>query len=105
MTNEQPNVEARLSDLHRLLEVGIERLAGQIGLLGQRLDQQDVRHLDHGQRLDRHDERLDVLDRTAVTREDLNEKSRRTIATLGLITSVLGIAVGALTSIIIAIVQ
>jgi len=97
-------LEQRIADLQRAMEVGFERLAGQLGgqiaLLGQRLDQADVHRVETVQRLDRYDERLDALERTSVTREEMTERSRRTVAVAGVVMTVLSLLVGTGVSII-----
>lgn len=96
----------RLELLTPLAEIRGEmtELRGDVRLILQRLDQADKRAADQARELRRHDERLDALERTAVTKADMDRSRTRTMQVLGLIATVLGIAAGAGTNIIIALV-
>lgn len=94
-----------LALLRAELMTALTRIEGDVRLILQRLDQTDQRAADQARELRRHDERLDALERTAVTKADMDRSRTRTMQVLGLIATVLGIASGAGTSIIIAIVN
>lgn len=70
----------RLELLTPLAEIRGEmtELRGDVRLILQRLDQADARAADQDRELRRHDERLDALEATAVTRDELEkERSER----------------------------
>lgn len=94
-----------LALLRAELMTALTRIEGDVRLILQRLDQTDQRAADQANELRRHDERLDALERTAVTTADVDRRISRTIQVLGLIASVLGIVAGAGTNIIIAIIN
>ncbi len=82
-----------LQDLRRVTEVGLERVAGQLSLLVQRLDQADARDAHLGERIDAALSRLDVLERTTVTHDALNSRTARLYVILGLTVAALGVLV------------
>jgi len=85
-----------LQDLRRITEVGLTQVSGQLALLVQRLDQADERSSHLNQRLDRTDARVDQLERSAVTIEQLNARTNRVYILLGLLVSALGVAAAVL---------
>lgn len=94
----------RLELLTPLTEIRGEmtELRGDVRLILQRLDQADERAAAQANELRRHDERLDALERTAVTKADIDRRIGRTIQVLSVIATVLGIVAGAVTNIITA---
>lgn len=89
------DVALALSELRRLVEVGFEKTSGQTGLILQRLDQVDGRHAELAKRVDQDrtdsavrgdamEKRLDVVERDAVTRSQLTDRTRQIIAIVGL---------------------
>lgn len=90
-----------LADIRRSVEVGLTGVNGRLDVIIERLDH-------HGRRVDQHEEqltqldtRLDAVERTAVTREDMDSRGRRTISIVALVVSAIGIVVGTLTTVII----
>ena len=76
----------------------LDRIADQAD--GIRLDVVEVR----GDITD-HETRIRSLERTAVTRDDMAERSRRLLTTVSLLVTVIGIVIGTLTTVIIALVK
>ncbi|MGW4469656.1 hypothetical protein ACWENQ_08285 [Nonomuraea sp. NPDC004354] len=88
-------VDVALAALRGIVETGFARLDGQVALVIQRLDHVDARHADLVRRVDedraaaavthtKTEGRLDTLERTTVTREDLAERNRRLLTVIGL---------------------
>lgn len=78
-----PTLEQRIADLQRAMEVGFERLAGQVGsqiaLLGLRLDQAEAHRVEsaakfekHETRFDKHDGRMDDIERAYLPRTEFD---------------------------------
>ncbi|MEU6789887.1 hypothetical protein ABZ912_62830 [Nonomuraea angiospora] len=99
MSEEVPNLALALSELRRSLEVGLEKVGGTTALILQRLDQVDHRHNDLVQRVEqdrasadiRHaalEARLDAVEREAVTRVQLADRTKQIIAVVGLLVTV-----------------
>lgn len=87
------------------LMLSLTRIEGQLALLIQRQDQQDRRADAHDTRLSTLDSRLDVVERNQVTRADMEERSRRTVAWMGLVMATVSILTATGTTVIIAIVN
>lgn len=87
------------------LMVPLTRIEGDVRLVLQRLDSQDKRVDDHAAELKRIDTRLDQVERDQVTRMQLDERSRKTIQIITLISTVVSILVGSAITIIIAVVN
>ncbi|MEV1167329.1 hypothetical protein [Nonomuraea sp. NPDC049784] len=98
-SDEVPNLALALSELRRLVEVGFEKTNGSTALILQRLDQVDDRHAELAQRVEqdraaadiRHaalETRLDAVEREAVTRTQLADRTKQIIAVVGLIVTV-----------------
>lgn len=94
----------------------LTRIEGDIRLVLQRIDQGDQRAADHAQELRQLDDRQGRLERDhvpraevqqqiAAVREEMAEKSRRTIQIISIIAATFGTAAGVLAAIIIALVQ
>lgn len=71
--SEQQEVRDALARLERALEVGFARLSGRVDVVIQRLDQQDRRTDDHAQQIVSLDQRLDVVERDAATRAEVQQ--------------------------------
>lgn len=96
MSDQAPaDVALALAELRRLVEVGFEKTSGQTGLILQRLDHVDGRHAelvkrvdqdraDNAARNDALERRLDAVERDAVTRSQLTDRTRQIIAIVGL---------------------
>ncbi|WP_431928488.1 hypothetical protein [Nonomuraea jabiensis] len=102
MTNEEvPNLALALSELRRLVEVGFAQVNGQIALLRQELEQVNAQHASLVQRVEqdrltadvRHaalETRLDTIEREAVTRSQLADRTRQIIAVVTVLVAVAG---------------
>ncbi|HUR06293.1 MAG TPA: hypothetical protein VM347_27345 [Nonomuraea sp.] len=99
--DEVPNLALSLAELRRLVEVGFERTNGSTALILQRLDQVDDRHNELVKRVEqdraaaelRHvtlEGRLDAVEREAVTRTQLTERTRQIIAVVTVMVAVAG---------------
>ena len=98
-------IDAVVAEFRRMTEVSLTRIEGQLALLLQRQDQQDRRADQHDTRLVSLDARLDQVERTQVTREDLEKRSGKTLAWMGVIVAVVSILTATGTTVIIAIVN
>ncbi|QFY09653.1 hypothetical protein GBF35_26025 [Nonomuraea phyllanthi] len=98
---EAPNLALSLAELRRLVEVGFERTNGSTALILQRLDQVDDRHNELAKRVEQDraaadaryvalEARLDVVEREAVTRTQLTERTRQIIAVVTVLVAVAG---------------
>ncbi|MEV0821965.1 hypothetical protein [Nonomuraea rubra] len=101
MTEETPNLALALSELRRLVEVGFERTNGSTTLILQRLDQVDDRHAELVKRVEQNqaaaelryvalESRVDAMEREAVTRTQLTERTRQIIAVVTVLVAVAG---------------
>ncbi|GGK91169.1 hypothetical protein Ppa06_58400 [Planomonospora parontospora subsp. parontospora] len=101
--NEQPpaDVALALAELRRLVEVGFEKTSGQTALILQRLDHVDGRHAELAEQVKkdrdaaeaRHmvlENRLDAVEREAVTSAQLADRTRQIIAIVGLMVTIAG---------------
>jgi hypothetical protein len=93
-----------LADIHRVVEVGLTEVRGRLDVILSRLEQQDKRADQHENQIAGLDTRLDTVERTAVTREDMDARGRRTISIVALVVTGIGILVGTLTTVIITLV-
>lgn len=91
-----------LADIRRSVEVGLTGVNGRLDVIIERLDH-------HGRRVDQHEERigsldarLDVVERTAITRQDMDARGRRTISIVALVVTGIGILIATLTTVILA---
>lgn len=94
MGSEQQEVRDALARLERALEVGFARLSGRVDVVIQRLDQQDRRTDDHAQQIASLDQRLDVVERDAVTRQDLEQRQAASARTVTIVVSIIAIVAG-----------
>ncbi|WP_138718566.1 hypothetical protein [Nonomuraea basaltis] len=102
MTSEDgSNLALALETLRRLVEVGFEKTNGSTALILQRLDQVDDRHAQLAQRVEQDraaadvryaamEARLDAVEREAVTRTQLADRTKQIIAVVGLLVTVAG---------------
>lgn len=105
MTSEDgPNLALSLEKLQRLVEVGFEKVDGSIRLILQRLDQVDGRHAELTQRVEqdraaaeaRHivlEARMDAVEREAVTRTQLADRTRQIIAVVSVLVTVASVVI------------
>jgi hypothetical protein len=96
--------------LQESLNVGLERIHGQLALLVQRADQQDNRAAERDAEMRALEAKVAVLEaalaevrRQAVTRDDLDRDHQKLFRWLTLIVSLIAIAAGAGTSVLIAV--
>ncbi|SEU46647.1 hypothetical protein SAMN05421811_127104 [Nonomuraea wenchangensis] len=96
-----PSVALSLETLRRLVEVGFAQVNGQIALVRQELEQVNAQHASLAQRVEqdrmtadvRHaalETRLDALEREAVTRSQLADRTRQIIAVVTVLLLVAG---------------
>ncbi|MFG1709251.1 hypothetical protein ACFLIM_39275 [Nonomuraea sp. M3C6] len=101
MSEEVPNLALALETLRRLVEVGFEKTNGSTALILQRLDQVDDRHAELAKRVEQDraaaearyvamEARLDVVEREAVTRSQLTDRTRQIIAVVTVLVAVAG---------------
>ncbi|MFG1873405.1 hypothetical protein ACGFIV_01030 [Sphaerisporangium sp. NPDC049003] len=102
--SDQMSLDLALLDLRRLVELGFSETNGQNALILQRMDQADGRHIELVRRIDteraemvaRYNdvvERVQVLERDAVTKTQLAERTRQIIAVVGLLVTVAGVVI------------
>jgi len=112
---ETARLELAITELRGSMDAALARIEGRLELLVQRAEQADQRAADQAQQLRAQDGRLDTIERTMVTRGELderdtraqaqaNERSRRTLAVLAIVVTALGIGTSAGTSILIAVI-
>ncbi|WP_091094073.1 hypothetical protein [Nonomuraea wenchangensis] len=99
--DDMPSVALSLETLRRLVEVGFAQVNGQIALVRQELEQVNAQHASLAQRVEqdrmtadvRHaalETRLDALEREAVTRSQLADRTRQIIAVVTVLLLVAG---------------
>lgn len=83
------------------MEVGLTGVNGRLDVIIERLDH-------HGRRVDQHDEeltairgRLSTVEQTAVTREDMDSRGRRTVSIVAVVVTIIVALVGTLTTVFI----
>ena len=91
-----------LADIQRSLEVGLIGVHGRLDVIIERLDH-------HGRRVDQHEEkigaldsRLDTVEKTAVTRQDMEARAKRTINIVAVVMTGIGILIATLTAVVLA---
>lgn len=95
---------AALAEIRRLVEVGFTRTDGQNSLILQRMDHADGRHTELVKRVDQDrtdttargealERRLDTVEREAVTRVQLADRTKQIIAILGLLVTIVGVII------------
>lgn len=109
MTMPDPTrLELAITELKGSMDAGMARIEGRLDLLVQRAEHTDQRAADHAALIQRLDDRVDKVEATAATREEvraeMNERSRRTIQIVAIICALLGSATGAGTAILIAVI-
>ncbi|MEV0379819.1 hypothetical protein [Nonomuraea sp. NPDC050643] len=101
MTEERPNLALALAELRGAVELGFERTNGSTALILLRLEQADDRHAELVKRVEQDraagearyavlEGRLDVIEREAVTRGQLAERTRQIIAVVTVLVGVAG---------------
>lgn len=98
------SLDLAVLDLRRLVELGFAETNGQNALILQRMDQSDARHIDLVRRIDversetntRQSEladRVQQLERSAVTQAQLSDRTKQIIAIVGLLVAIAGVVV------------
>ncbi|UBU16687.1 hypothetical protein [Nonomuraea gerenzanensis] len=101
MTEETPNLALALAELRSAVELGFERTNGSTALILQRLEWVDDRHAELVKRVEEDraaaelryvamEGRLDAVEREAVTRTQLAERTRQIIAVVTVLVAVAG---------------
>lgn len=114
--DDQQTAALALSEFRREVSVSLAEIRGDVRLMLQRGEHSERRVDDLARLITRLDERLDLVERDQVTRAQLDERdqaaraqmderSRRTIAILALVITVVSILVGAGTAVAIALVN
>lgn len=93
-----------LADIQRSLEVGLIGVHGRLDVIIERLDHHGRRVDQHEERIGHLDARLDQVERTAITRQDMDTRAKRTISIVTVVVAGIGILIGALVTIILALV-
>lgn len=88
MSEEIPNLALALETLRRLVEVGFERTNGSTALILQRLDQVDDRHAELARQVSELENRLGEVEKNAVTRVQLADRTRQIIAIVSVLVTV-----------------
>lgn len=89
-----PSAEVALLRLQSSLDLGLEGIRGQLGLIIQRLDQQDRRADGHDADGEALEARVRDLEQTRVSAEELERRSRRQLGWTTVVVTVIGIVVG-----------
>ncbi|MEU7891680.1 hypothetical protein AB0B45_02320 [Nonomuraea sp. NPDC049152] len=92
MTSEESSntVPLALAELRGLVTLGFEKVNGQNALILQRLDQVDGRHAELAKRVEQLEARADALEREAVTRTDLSDRTKQIILVVGVLIALAG---------------
>jgi hypothetical protein len=99
MSEETSDLALSLAELRRLVEVGFERTNGSTTLILQRLEWVDDRHAELAQRVEQDrvaaelryaalEGRLDAIEREAVTRTQLADRTKQIIAVVSVLVTV-----------------
>lgn len=110
MTTPDPTrLELAITELKGSMDAGMARIEGRLDLLVQRAEHSDQRAADLASQIrrvedkaDKVDDRVDRVEAKAVTRAEMDEKSKRTLQVVAIICAVLGTATGSGTALIIA---
>jgi len=89
-TDDMPGLALALEKLRGAVELGFERTSGQTALILQRLDQVDDRHAQLAGQVENMETRLAEVERTAVTRSQLADRTRLIIAVVTVLLLVAG---------------
>ncbi len=100
-----PAQDHQLAIVKAELMIPLTEIKGDVRLVLQRLDSVDKRVDDQATELRHMDARLDAVERDQVTRMQLDERSKKTIQIITLISTVVSILVGSAITIVIAIVN
>lgn len=93
--------DAAIAQLRSELLLRLTELSGDVRLILQRMDQMDTRAQEHGNALAALDGRVDAVERTTVTRQELDRrdeqvraKTTQRLTVIGLIITVVNILIG-----------
>lgn len=90
MSADHPTAEElAISEFRREVAVGMTEIGGQLALLVQRAGQSDERFSRVDRAVEDLDKRTDAIERTQVTRSDLDEKGRKTLLLVSTVTAVI----------------
>ncbi|MEU7894119.1 hypothetical protein AB0B45_14785 [Nonomuraea sp. NPDC049152] len=93
-SQEQPlTVTLALAELRGLVELGFERVNGQNALILQRLDHVDGRHAELAKRVEQLETRADAVEREAVTRAQLSDRTKQIIAVASVLVTIAGVVI------------
>ncbi|WP_157430593.1 hypothetical protein [Actinomadura macra] len=91
-------MELALSELRRDTDVQLANLEGQLALLFQRNELNELQARDQARQLNELEDRLSAAEREQVTRAHLDNRFRHTLALLSLIAAIASVAVALLTT-------
>lgn len=94
-----------LAELRGELMTLLTRIEGDVRLVLHQIEQGARRADELDRRVERLDERMDQLESTRATREDLAERSRRTVQIISLIVSTAGLMLTGLITVITALIK
>lgn len=92
-----PSVELALAELSRKIDVGFTKTDGQLALLLQRTEAMERRADQQARDLESLESRLGKVERTAVTRSDMDKRTQRIIAIVAVLVAAAGIILGVIT--------
>lgn len=101
----EQQLEGVLADFRRTAEVSLARIEGALALLLQRQEQSERRADAQDAVLAKLDTRIDQVERSHVTRDDLDKRSQRTIAWMGVIVGIVSILTATATTVVITLVN
>jgi hypothetical protein len=90
-TRRADTVQLGILNLQNSVDVGFARVEGQLALVIQRADQTDKLLTEHAEQIAAIDTRLDVVERSAVTREDMEKRQAASARTVGIVVSILAL--------------
>ncbi|QXJ20648.1 hypothetical protein AGRA3207_001398 [Actinomadura graeca] len=93
-------MELALSELRRDTDVQLANLEGQLALLLQRNELNELQVRDQARQLGELEDRLSAAERDQVTRGQLDNRFRHTLALLSLIAAIASVAVALLTTMV-----
>ncbi|MDL4774952.1 MULTISPECIES: hypothetical protein [Thermomonosporaceae] len=101
MTEKGPiTLELALAELRRGIEVRLAGLEGRIALLGQRDELHERQVADQAREIGELEDRVGAAERDQVTRGQLDNRFRHTVALLSLLAATASVAIGLLTTLL-----
>jgi hypothetical protein len=92
---DSPVADVAILRLQSSLDLGLSRIEGQLGVIMQRMDQQDRRSDSHGQEISALEARMREVEQSKVSTEELERRARRQLGWTTVVVAVIGIIVGA----------